>query len=321
MSRREQRAKSEMSVQDFMEGELPQLAEIVSFCNNLPISLYADTTGVKSPEVAYRGLLLSQSRTLAEEYLMNFRRSEADIGVVVGVNNFALPPVQAAIATRGAEEDEEALIALPAARTVRAPLGPVIRSRRSVREFSGQFVTLAELATILFHGGGVTGELEMPPGAGTETLGPCDSMKLRAVASGGGLYPLDLYVVARAVTGLEPGVYRYAPEPHALMPVAPEIPDDALWTLAQFGDIAPDRSAFLVVYVYKQFENARKYGEPALGFAYIEAGGIANSIHLTCTALGIGSCDVGGFAKRRFEKFLKADGVSRHMIHLTVIGR
>jgi SagB-type dehydrogenase family enzyme len=197
----------------------------------------------------------------------------------------------------------------------------VIRSRRSVRAFTGKPVTLAELSTILFHCNGVTGQLDMPEGAGTATLGSCDSMELRSVASGGGLYPIDLYVVGIAIRGLEPGVYRYQPGLHALMPVGGAVAGPELHSMAQFGDIYLDQAAFLIAYVYKQFENARKYGEPALGFAYMEVGAIAHSIQLVCTAYGIGACDVGGFAKRRFEKMLKADGMSRHMIHLTVVGR
>ncbi len=52
-----------------------------------------------------------------------------------------------------------------------------------------------------------------------------------------------------------------------------------------------------MAYVYKQYENARKYGDAAMGFAYMEAGGMANSMHLACTAMGLGSCCIGGFAQ------------------------
>nr|HRC88057.1 streptolysin associated protein SagB [Thermoanaerobaculia bacterium] len=83
--------KTAMSLEDFFANELPPLSEIVTFCNTLPMSLYADTTGVKSPEVVYRGLMLSQNRLVAEEYLLNSRRSEADLGVVIGTNNYTLP--------------------------------------------------------------------------------------------------------------------------------------------------------------------------------------------------------------------------------------
>ncbi len=41
----------------------------------------------------------------------------------------------------------------------------------------------------------------------------------RTAPSAGALYPLDLYVVVTQVTGLEPGLYLYQPEQHALAKV------------------------------------------------------------------------------------------------------
>src|SRR5207249_9828999 len=107
----------------------------------------------------------------------------------------------------------------------------------------------------------------------------------------------------------------------ALKPVGAQGALPEVWTLAAFSEIEAGKAAFLVAYVYNLFENSRKYGESGLGFAFLEAGALAAHIHLICTALGLGSCDVGGFAKRRFERLLDADGLSRHMIHLTVIGK
>jgi SagB-type dehydrogenase family enzyme len=57
-----------------------------------------------------------------------------------------------------------------------------------------------------------------------------------------------------------------------------------------------------------------------MAFAFIEAGEISQNVHLICTALGIGPCDVGGYAKQRLEQTLGLDGLSEHVIHLTVIG-
>src|SRR5205807_7696031 len=123
------------------------------------MSLYADTTVVKSPEVVFRGLFLSQNRLVAEEYLLNFRRSEADLGVVIGANNYLNPSVVGALAHRDLQETEEDLISLPPYQNVRADLGPVIRSRRSVRHYSGKGFSLKDLSTLLYHAAGVSGHL------------------------------------------------------------------------------------------------------------------------------------------------------------------
>lgn len=312
--------KVRMSLAEFFERELPPLSDVVTFCNNLPMSLYADSTGVKSPEVVFRGQVLSRNRLIAEEYLLNFRRSEADLGVVIGTNNYTLPMVVGALTHRDLEEDDRGLIPLPPYRNVRAPLGGAIRGRRSVRRYAGRPLALEELSTLLFHAAGVTGRLHVQNAPESAGLGPSDHLDLRAAVSGGALYPVALHLLALKVDGLAPGAYRYQPRHHALVEVGPpELPP--LRSLAQFGEIEADRAALMIGYVYSTMENSRKYGEAGLGFAFIEAGAIAAHVHLVATALGAGSCDVGSFAKDRFEALFGADGMSRHMIHLTVVGR
>lgn len=319
--RAEETPKVKMTLDEFFERELPPLSDIVSFCNNLPMSLYADTTVVKSPEVVFRGLVLSKNRLLAEEYLLNFRRSEADLGVIIGANNYSLPMTVGALANRDQEEDESDLLPLPPYRNVREPIGSVIRSRRSVRQYSGKALTQVDLATLLFHGSGVSGHLHVENVPETATLGACDQVELRTNISGGALYPIDLFVLALNVEGLTPGTYRYLPSQHSLAPLPATDEAPELSKLAQFGEIQVEKAAFLLGYVYNTFENSRKYGDAGLGFAFIEAGAISAHIHLICTALGLGSCDVGSFSKGRFERLFEADGMSRHMIHLTVVGR
>lgn len=313
--------KTAMTLGELLVGEVNPLSDIVSFCNNLPISLYADSTVVKSPEVVYRGLVLSQNRLVAEEYLLNFRRSEADLGVVIGTNNYGLPMVMGALANRDMEEEDEGLIPLPPYQNLREPIGAVVRSRRSVRQYSGRTLSLQAFSTLLYYGGGVSGELRLENVPETVSLGKSDHIDLRTVASGGGLYPIHLYVLALNVEKLPSGVYRYLPKHHALRPVGPAMDPPAVKEMAQFGEIEVEKAGFLLGYVYNLHENARKYGESALGFAFIEVGAIAAHIHLVSTALGLGSCCVGSFSKSRFERLFDADGVSRHMIHLTVVGR
>lgn len=313
--------KTKMTLNDFLERELPQVVDVISFCGNMPMSLYADATVVKSPEVVFRGLFLSQNRLVAEEYLLNFRRSEADLGVVIGANNYQNPKVVGAIANRGLEENEEDLIPLPPYENVRAAISSVVRSRRSVRHYSGKGFSLKELSTLLYHAAGITGHLHPEMVPETVTLGKSDQIELRAAVSGGGLYPIDLFVLALNIEGLVAGAYRYLSKHHALKPVGAQGQMSALADLAQFGEIQVENAGFLLGYVYKVFENSRKYGEAGLGFAFIEVGAMAAHIHLLCTALGFGSCDVGSFSKGRFERLFDADGISRHMIHLTVVGR
>src|SRR5262249_19772071 len=153
-----------------------------------------------------------------------------------GPNNYGLAMASSALAKRDLEEHEEDLIPLPPYETVRAPIGPVIRSRRSVRGYSGKIVTLKELSTILYHGAGISGRIELENTPDTVTLGESDHIDWRTSISGGALYPIDLFVLSLNVGQLNSGAYRYIPKHHALKPIgSPELPAN-LRRLAQFGE-------------------------------------------------------------------------------------
>jgi len=101
-----------------------------------------------------------------------------------------------------------------------APFEHVVSSRRSCREFadfqtsSGQ-VHLYELAQLCWATQGITATEEPP-----DTFGHAAAAR-RAVASGGRLYPVTLFVAVRAggVGGVLPGAYEYLPRSHALRKV------------------------------------------------------------------------------------------------------
>jgi hypothetical protein len=74
-----------------------------------------------------------------------------------------------------------------------------LASRRSRRVFGATPLTLAEAGQLLWAAQGAT-----------------DQRGQRTAPSAGGLYPLDVYLVAGGVEGLEPAVYGYSPAEHAL---------------------------------------------------------------------------------------------------------
>src|SRR5205823_4914533 len=94
---------------------------------------------------------------------------------------------------------------LPAPALPQAPLDRVLRERRSTTAFAAAPLTIEEIATISFAAYGVTGRRGLVP-----------SPTRRSTPSGGALYPLELYLVALAVEGLESGLYHYDPLRHVL---------------------------------------------------------------------------------------------------------
>src|SRR5690606_3113988 len=182
-------------------------------------------------------------------------------------------------------------------------LTAVVTARRSSREFSGKSISLTELATLLYHAQGNSGEL--PQG---DPNNPHQVIKLRTAPSGGGLYPITLFVHALRVDGLEHGTYEYLPHSHALLPVpvAPDAPP--LTELFSSTDLEIEQAALALTFVYNLHHNSRKYGDAGVVFGLIEVGAILQNLHLARTALALAGTDQGGYDKQRIERVLRLDG-------------
>lgn len=203
-----------------------------------------------------------------------------------------------------ATPSDAATISLPTPRSSGTlSLERVLLSRRSVRTYADDPLTLNEAAQLLWAAQGVT-----DTGAG-----------LRSAPSAGALYPLELYLVADSVTGLRPGVYRYVPAAHALVPVLALVPKEALYRAALSQQPLADAPAILVFAgVFER--TTRKYGERGRRYVYLEAGHAAQNVYLQATALGLGTVAVGAFQDGAVRRAVGMS-VSEEPIYLMPVGR
>jgi len=155
-----------------------------------------------------------------------------------------------------------------------------IKRRRTVRSFSSRPLEKGALSQLLY---GVQGITE-------------DKGFKRAVASGGALYPLDVYAVVgdRGAEGLDAGVYHYIPAGHKIEPV---IPGDrrrqlAVASLSQMW-MAGAPANLVITAEYSRI--CSKYGERGRRYAMIEAGHAGQNIFLQAEALGLKAGIVGAF--------------------------
>lgn len=321
----------EMTIDEYQQTQAQRIMEIFDFATNLPVSLYADSTVLRLPETVYRGSRLVDSRYLFEDYLINSKKGSMDLTVSRGVSAYAGYGVRASLQQRILQEEEYhekgQAVKLPDYKNIKMSVSVAIRNRRSIRSMSAKDSDITTLSTILFHGAGVTGDYKLLSAERGETDVKCLKMDeysmVRANPSGGGLYPIHLYVVVFHTQGLEDGLYLYLPLTHSLARIRTFSDSDAqeLYSFAEFGlDIETKNINFMVFYSYSVFENARKYGDLALLFAMIEVGEISENIHLACTGMDLASCDIGGFDKAALEKFMGLDGLTKHLVHLTIIG-
>jgi SagB-type dehydrogenase family enzyme len=193
------------------------------------------------------------------------------LAVILFGGALAVPP------TVVAQEVAPKAIGLPAPRvTGTVSVEGALKARRSLRTFSAQPMTLAEVGQLLWAAQGVT-----------------DPSGRRTAPSAGACYPLELYLVAGNVTGLAPGVYRYRPSEHDLMPVAMGDRRAAVAKACRQGWVAeaPASVAFAAIYA----RTAKKYPDRAARYIPIEVGAAAENLALQAVALGLGTTVVGAY--------------------------
>jgi|GEM_PF-409580 len=163
--------------------------------------------------------------------------------------------------------------------------------RRSIRHYAEQAVTLGHLGQMLWAGQGMTEVMDEPPswfGDHWWTGG------FRATPSPGALYPIELYVSAVDVEGLEPGVYGYIPVKHALWRVVEESRQEALFEASLRQN--PIRDAPATVVIAAVVERIRdKYPNWTDRFVPVEAGAAAENMFLQVQGIGLATLYMGGF--------------------------
>ncbi|MBO0563953.1 SagB/ThcOx family dehydrogenase [Clostridium botulinum] len=280
------------------------------------ISPYADSTVVKTPDTVIKGSLYSKhNRFVSEEYLLNYRANNNNLGFRTGVATFFQRDAALTSVNLNMEEEEEDIIELPSFKNIRVGLSTAIKSRRSVRRYSNKSMSLNDVANILYYTQGICDEVEAYNLESNEK-----KIKLRANPSAGGLYPIQLYVYMKNIKDLEDGIYTYYPYSHSLKPIKVNKEGLKIDNFAEFGTLNAENANIIVFYVYNFLKNSRKYGDGGFAYALIETGEMAQNLQLVSTALGYGACDIGGYEKQYIEELLNIDGVLKHVVHMTVVG-
>lgn len=189
----------------------------------------------------------------------------------------------------------------------------VVEARRSERNFVADPVSLAQLGGILHAAYGRTHQLLDGAPAG---VGP----QFRAVPSGGGLYPLELFAFAWRVHELDPGLYHFDPLRRVLEVVRVGDLTADLAKSTVYPDPATTCAVFLVVTAV--FWRTRcKYGLRGYRFALLEAGHVVQNASLAATAFGLASVPLAGFFDGRMDELLGLDGAEESSLYSLAIGR
>ena len=189
------------------------------------------------------------------------------------------------------------------------PLGEVLRSRRSVRDFQLRPLGLTLVGKLLHASFGVRGYRK------TGTEGVYD----RPAPSAGGLYPLELYVATQAVEELADGLYHYDARAHQLELRQRRLLHPELADIALGQDMI--RHANLVVLISAVFQRTMwKYGDRGYRYVCLDAGHVGQNLYLVATALGLGPVSIGGFYDDDLNRLLDFPPGEEEAVYLVCIG-
>jgi SagB-type dehydrogenase family enzyme len=259
---------------------------------------------------------IPQDAPLAQLYHRNSCITEAtDHELAASIQRFAEGQHHGAI-TRGRTWPAAPRIALPLSKSLPVPNQPlhkVLSQRRTIRCYSGKPFPYLLLAAWLHHSYGVTGTLQTED----ESAMP---LELRAVPSGGALYPIELYVVAVNCAGVAHGIYHYHAGQHVLEQLGDEHSAKILKAQIITGLEEPPGPAVVVILSASWAHTLEKYGERGYRIAHLDAGHVAQNLLLTATALGFGACPLAGFYDLRIAKELNLDPTREPVLYAVMAG-
>ncbi len=187
-----------------------------------------------------------------------------------------------------------------------AHLRDIIQRRRSVRNYTPNLaLPLETLSALLWATQGITAD--------------AGEYQFRSAPSAGGLYPIETYIMARAVDGLEQGIYHFRPYAFDLEFIKP---GDFSRALAQAalgqGMIANAQATFIWTAIVER--SKWKYRQRAYRYIYLDAGHIAQNLYLAGTAAGLGVCGIAAFFDDPSNALIGVDGTEETVLYMASIG-
>jgi len=158
--------------------------------------------------------------------------------------------------------------------------------RRSVRNYTGEPLTLKEVSQLLWAAQGTTSD-----------------RGFRTAPSAGALYPLEVYLIVGDVQDLAVGIYLYKPKKHELVMMEGKDVRQQL-TGAALGQSSVKNGAIDLVFTAVYQKTTVKYGDRGIKYVHMEIGHAAQNVCLQATAMELGVVTIGAFNDQKVSKIL-----------------
>jgi len=173
-----------------------------------------------------------------------------------------------------------------------------IANRRSRRSYGDGGLTIDQVSEVMWSAAGITG-----------------GGRFRAAPSAGATYPMDTYLVAGNIDGIEPGIYKYIEQQHALELVKS---GNFILDLANSALGQPAlKEASAVVALFGIYERtAGRYGDRAERYVHMEAGHIGQNVHLIAEGLNLSTVMIGAFHDDKVADLFDVPGAPLYLMPL-----
>jgi SagB-type dehydrogenase family enzyme len=200
---------------------------------------------------------------------------------------------------------------LPPARTESDEFLRVLLARKTHREFSGESLPLASLATLLRYTWGSIGTFESP-NFGT--------LFHKTSPSGGARHPAEVYVAALDVDGLTPGLYHYNHVDHTLEQLrSGQLRDEVLRNTLGQTHVGRACAVCFMTAVFPRstykYHTARAYR-----IVTLDTGHVGQTFCLVATWLGLAPFTTAAVADTAIERALGIDGVTESILYVAGVG-
>ncbi len=196
--------------------------------------------------------------------------------------------------------------------TADVPLARAVEERRSHRTFDdAKPIRLQQISELLYRSARVRSQYVLE---GTECLSV-------PYPSGGAVYELEIYLVARLVDGLAPGFYHYEKFEHRLRQLsgANSAAAQMLRTAAAAAAVRqPPQAMFVITARFGRL--LPTYEEVPYALVLKHVGALYQTLYLAATAVGVGLCGLGAGDSDTFETAVGLDFTEEGSVGEMIIG-
>jgi SagB-type dehydrogenase family enzyme len=185
--------------------------------------------------------------------------------------------------------------------------------RRTVRQYSPDPLTPAELSFLLWCTQGVQETVPAYDGQGLKTM--------RTVPSAGARHAFDTFLLINNVEGLQPGLYRYIALEHKLVQLdtTDGLADSFVKGCRHQASVKDSAAAFF--WVADVYRMTWRFSQRGYRYLFLDAGHACQNLYLGAGAVGCGACAIAAFDDDAMNRLLGIDGKSRFVIYVGTVGR